>query len=77
MLKKLNPQTKKREDLKEKILDDLAERFNELYYGIMIMFYYDEKIGLTMKDRKRFDYKNLRLADDYEYESEEQEEKTN
>ena len=43
----------------------------------MIMFYYDEKIGLTMKDRKRFDYKNLRLADDYEYESEEQEEKAN
>ena len=32
MLKKLNPQTKKKEDLKEKILDDLAERFNELYY---------------------------------------------
>ena len=43
----------------------------------MIMFYYDKKIGLNMKDKKRFDCKNLRLADDYEYESEEQEEKTN
>ena len=30
-----------------------------------------------MKDKKRFDCKNLRLADDYEHESEEQEEKTN
>ena len=41
------------------------------------MFYYGKKIGLNMKDKKRFGYKNLRLADDYEYESEEQEEKTN
>ena len=40
----------------------------------MIVFH-DEKIGLSIKDKKRFDYKNLRLADDYEYESEEEEKK--
>ena len=32
MVKKLNPQTRKGEDLKEKVLDDVAELFNELYY---------------------------------------------
>ena len=35
--------------------------------------YNEEKNGLNTKDTKKFDYTKLRLTDDYEYESEEEE----
>ena len=37
--------------------------------------YNEEKNGLNTKDKKKFDYKKLRLADDYECKSEKQEKK--
>ena len=37
--------------------------------------YNEEKNGLNTKDTKKFDYKKLRLADDYECKSEKQEKK--
>ena len=38
--------------------------------------YNEEKNGLNTKDKKKFDYKKLRLVDDYECKSEKQEKKT-
>ena len=35
--------------------------------------YNEEKNNLNTKDRKNFDYKKLRLTDDYQYESENEE----
>ena len=67
LFKKLNPQTKGKEDLKAKVKD-----INELYY-VCQNKYKEEKNGLTIKDKKKFDCKKLRL--DYECESEEEEKK--
>ena len=66
-LKDLNSQTKANEDLKAKVLDNAGDIFNEMYY------IYKVKDGLNNKDTKKFDYTKLRLTDDYEYESEEEE----
>ena len=59
----------KKEDLKEK--DNAGDLFNELYY-ICKERYSEEKNGLNKKDKNKFYYKTLRLADDYEYECEEE-----
>ena len=37
--------------------------------------YNEEKDGLNRKNKKEFDYTNLRLANDYSYESEDEESK--
>ena len=36
--------------------------------------YNEEEYGLNPRDRKKFNYKKLRLTDDYQYESEEERE---
>ena len=71
--KTLNPQTDKNKNLQEKALDDVGDLFNELYY-IQIDKYNEEEYGLNSRDRKKFNQKKLRLAHDYQYESEEERE---
>ena len=71
-LKKFPSQTKENEDLKEKVLDNVGDLFNELYY-IYKERYKEEKDALNKKDIKKFDYTKLRLTDDYLYESEQEE----
>ena len=44
-------------------------------YYIYKESYSGEKSSLNTKDTKKFDYQKLRIAGDYEYESEEEEEK--
>ena len=73
-LKSVNPQTEDK-DLKTKVLDNVGEIFNEMYY-IYKKKYEEEKDALDEKDAKKFDYIKLRLSDDYEYESEEEEKET-
>ena len=67
IFKKLNPQTKEKEYLEEKVKDNAGDLFIELYY-IYKERYSEEKNWY--KDTEKFDYKKLRLADDYECESE-------
>ena len=74
-LKKLTPQTKENEDLKVKVLDNVGDLFNELYYTYKER-YKEEKDALNNKDLKKIDYTKLRLTDDYLYESEEEEKQT-
>ena len=71
-LEKLTPQTK--ENLKEKVLDNTGNLFNELFY-IYKEIYKKEKDALNKKDIKNFDYTKLRLTG-YLYESEEEEKQT-
>ena len=59
--------------MKPKVLDNVGDLFNELYY-IYKDKYNEEKDGLNTKNKKVFYYKKLRLTDDYQYESEEEEE---
>ena len=59
------------EDLKENVKDNAGDLFNELHYAYEDK-YNEEKNGLNIKDKKKFDYKKLRLANAYEYESEEE-----
>ena len=59
--------------MKPKVLDNVGDLFNELYY-IYKDKYNEEKDGLNTKDKKNFYYKKLRLTDDYQYESQEEEE---
>ena len=46
-----------------------------LMYYIYKEWYNEEKNGLSIKYTKKFDYKKLRLTDDYEYKSEKEEKK--
>ena len=79
ILKKINKfktvdlQTNEYRVLKPKVLDNVGDLFNELYY-ISIHKYNEEKDGLNTKKKKTeyFYYKKLRLTDDYQYESEEE-----
>ena len=57
--------------LKPKVLDNVGDLFNELYY-IYKDKYNEEKDGLNTKNKKLFYYRKLRLTDDYQYESEEE-----
>ena len=67
-LKNVNPRTKANKELKEKVLDDAGDLYNEQYY--IYKDKYNDKINsLNTDDRRNFDYKKLRLTDDYEYES--------
>ena len=58
---------------RENVLSDVEDLFNELHY-ICKDKYNKEKNGLKSKDTNKFDYKKLRLTDDYQYESEEEKE---
>ena len=58
--------------MKSKVLNNVGDLFNELYY-IYKDKYNEEKDGLNTKNKKVFYYEKLRLTDDYQYESEEEE----
>ena len=73
-LKTVNPPTDENKALKPKVLDNVRDLFNELYY-IYKGKYNEEKDGLNAKNKKDFYYKKLRLTDDYQYESEEEKKK--
>ena len=69
-LKIVNPQIDENKNLQEKVLDDVRDLFNELYY-IYKDKYSEEKDGLNTKYKKNY-YKSLRLTNDYQYKSEEE-----
>ena len=69
-LKNVDPQIYENKVLKPKVLDNVGDLFNELYY-IYKDKYNEEKDGLNTKNKKVFYYEKLRLTDDYQYESEE------
>ena len=71
-LKAVNPQADENKVLKPKVLDNVGDLFNELYY-IYKDKYNEEKDGLNTKNEKVFYCEKLRLTDDYQYESEEKE----
>ena len=73
--RKVTPQTKEKEDLKTKVLDNAGDLFNELYC-IYKERYEKEKGSLNKKDAKKFDYTKLGLNDGYCNESEEEEKQT-
>ena len=70
-LKMLVHKQKNNEGLKAKVLDQAGDIFNKLQY-IYKERYKEQKDALNTKDTKKFDYTKLRLADDYMYESEEE-----
>ena len=74
-LKNVIPRTNANKKLKEKVLDDAGNLFNDLYY-IYKDKYNEEINSLDTENRKKFDYKKLRLTDDYLYPSEEKEQQT-
>ena len=61
-LKAVDPQTDENKVLKPKVLDNVRDLFNELYY-IYKDKYNEEKDGLNTKNKKLFYYKKLRLTD--------------
>ena len=71
-LKAVHRQTDENKVLKPKVLDNVGDLFNELYY-IYKDKYNEEKDGLNTKNEKVFYCEKLRLTDDYQYESEEKE----
>ena len=71
-LKNVTPQTYENKDLQEKVLNDIGDLFNELYY-IYKDRYNEEKNGLNTKYKTKFYYKKLKLTDDNQYETEEEE----
>ena len=72
-LKTVDPQTNEIKALKAKVLDNVGDFFNELYY-IYKDKYNEEKDALNIKNKKGFYYEKLRLTDDYQYESEKEKE---
>ena len=74
-LKNVTPRTEAKKNLKNRVLNDAGDLYNELYY-IYKDKYSEEINSLNTKDRKKFDYKKLRLTNDYQYESEEEQEQT-
>ena len=71
--KTLNSQTDKNKNLQKKVLDNIGDLFNELYY-IYKDKYNKEEYGLNSRDRKILTTRKLILTDDYQYESEEERE---
>ena len=71
--KAVNQQTNENKVLKPKVLDNVRDLFNDLYY-IWKDKYNEEKDGLNTKEENSLYYKNLRLTDDYQYELEEEKE---
>ena len=75
-LKIVNPQTNNNKVLKQKVLDDVRDLFNELCY-IYKDKYKEEKYGLNARGKKKkINCKKLTPTDDYQYESEEKEQQT-
>ena len=72
-LKTVDPQTNENKVLKPKVLDNVGDLFNELYY-IYKGKNNEEKDVLNTKNKELLYYKKLRLTDDYQYESEEEKE---
>ena len=62
-LKTVNPRTNENKVLKSKVLDNVRDLFNELYY-VYKDKYNEEKGGLNTKNKKLFYYKKLKLTDD-------------
>ena len=60
---------KQKRSPKRKVLYNSGDFFNGFYY-IYKERYEEEKSELNAKDTKKFDKKELRLIDDYQYESE-------
>ena len=69
-LKNVSPRLKRNEDLKENILDNVRDLFNNLHYTYKEI-YEEEKYALNKKHKKKFSHTKLRLVDDYLYDSEE------
>ena len=70
-----SPQRKKTENLNVKVLDNVGDLSNELYY-IYEERHEEEKDALNKKDTKKFDFTKLRLAYDYLHDSEEEDKQT-
>ena len=70
-LKNVAPRTKDNNILKDRVLKNAENLFNDLYY-IYQDKYHEEKNNLNTKDSRYFDYKKLRHTDDYLYPSEEE-----
>ena len=74
-LKNVIPRTKDNKKLKEKVLNDARDLFNDFYYTYKDK--YNEEINsLNTENKKKLDYKKLRHTDDYQYSSEEEQEET-
>ena len=72
-LNNLVPRTENNKKLKQEVLTNASDIYNELYY--IYKNKYNKKINsLGIKNRKKLQYKKLRLADYYEYLSEEEQE---
>ena len=70
-LNNLTPRTENKEELKQEVLNNAGDIYNELYY--IYKNKYNKKINsLDAKNRIRLDYKKLRLADIYDYLSDEE-----
>ena len=72
-LKNLVLRTKNNKEPKQEVLINAGNVYNKLYY--IYKDKYTKKINsLSAEDKKKFDYKKLRLTDDYQYPSEEEQE---
>ena len=72
-LNNLKPQTKDNEKQKQDVLTNVGDIYNELYD--IYKSKYNKKInGLNASNKKKLDYKKLRLSDNYQYSSEEEQE---
>ena len=73
-LKNLVSRTENNKELKQEVLINAGDIYNKLYY--IYQNKYNKKINsLDTKNRTKLDYKKLRLADIYDYPSEEEKEK--
>ena len=74
VLKNVTPRTKDNKSLKIKVLKDVGDLYNDLSY-IYKNKYNEEINNLDTENKKELDYKKLRLSDDYQYSSDEEQEK--
>ena len=73
-LNNLKTRTKDNEKRKQEVLTNVGDIYNELY-DIYKSKYNKEINSLNAKNKKKLDYKKIRLSDDYLYSSEEEQEK--
>ena len=72
-LKNLVPRTEYNKNKKKEVLINAGDIYNELYYTYKNK--YNKKIDrLSAKNKKKLDYKQLKLSDNYQYSSEEEQE---
>ena len=69
------PRTKDKKILKNKVLSNARNLYNNLHY-IYKDKYNKEINSLNTENKKKLDYKKLRLTDNYQYSSEEEQEET-